>query len=389
MFEMPFPLIIDKIDKLKPENFPYGWKKPSVRQREKAKLNDTDTRKGIDMGKLRHKDTRKNIDVVTLKQTDTHRRLNHNDTRKTLDVGKLKCIETRKILGTHELPTVNVRENYEDDYESFVDLSTRKRWTDKRRSTIVNPGGDGWYGSRMPYKFELKFQPRRPHSSIVYRKKVRRGLTKVRTILALRRTPAKYNQNGSRNLPRLKSQSRRLTMKTPGELPPITQLRSYVVKHQDSFNRHQILPSIEKQTKGHQADHLPGIVHLVSKRNLKRQTSNCNIPDENLIQYSRHGHSGDREPLNYYRVRRPSLENVALLATFSASLIGSHRRRQARRRSTANWRRLSNNSKQPELWTRLQSRKLRSILNNQYMIDKWYKVTSGIKVCYFLFQLSH
>ena len=67
---MPFPLIIDKIDKLKEGNFPYGWKKPSVRQAEKIKaqaekVKDTDTCKRFDMGKLRHKDTRQNIDVET------------------------------------------------------------------------------------------------------------------------------------------------------------------------------------------------------------------------------------------------------------------------------------------------------------------------------------
>ena len=325
------------------------------------------------------------------RHSDTRRRLNHIDTRKTLDAEKLKRTDARKSLRIREHQNAKAGENNENDYEDFLDsldARTRMRWTDKQQSTVVHPSNDGWYGSSMPYKFELKFPQRKPHSSMGYRKKVRRGLTKVKTIVAFRKKPAMYNKDGGRNQSRLRPQSSRLRIKMSGELPPIRRSGSNMVKHQDSFNRHPVLPSIEKQNTGQHVDLSPGIMRRISKKILNRQKSDHNIGNEGVRQCSRHGRSGDRDPLNFglhQRQRRPSLENVALLVTLSASLMGSQRRRQARRRSTANWRRLSNNTKQkPELWTRLQSRNLRSVWHSQSAIDKWFKVTSGIKVCYFL-----
>ena len=99
-------------------------------------------------------------------------------------------------------------------------LPTKVRWTVKRRSTVAYPTNDGWYGSRMPYKFNLIFPPRKSRSSLERRRKVWTGMTKVRTIVALTHKP-QYNKDGYRTLSRLKSRSSRIGIIASSETPPI------------------------------------------------------------------------------------------------------------------------------------------------------------------------
>ena len=78
-----------------------------------------------------------------------------------------------------------------------------------------------------------------------------------------------YNKDGGRNQSRLRPQSSHLRIKMSGELPPIRRSGSNMVKHQDSFNRHLVLPSIEKQNTGQHVDLSPSIMHRISKKILK------------------------------------------------------------------------------------------------------------------------
>ena len=450
---MPFPLVIDKIDKLKHENFPYKMKKSVVNQGEKGrgdleKFKRHETRKRIETENFKRSDTRRVIDASKLKHNSTFRtidvrKLNHSNTRKNIEVGKLQHNESRRFREFHG---VKGGDTDEDDLDEFVNVRTKVRWTEKRRSTVAYPTNDGWYGSRMPYKFNLIFPPRKPRSSLERRRKVWTGITKVRTIVALTHKP-QYNKDGcrtlsrlksrpsqigmiassetppirghikdgSRNLSRLKSRPSRIGMiassETPpirrynkdgrslsrlksrvsqigmvaaSEMPPIGKSDSYSVKHQSCLNRLVVLPDIGRQDETKQAERPSRNVHNIANKNFKRQKPIYNMVKEGHYnrqsKRSRATNQGSKGNGSHHGHRRPSLENLVLLATFSASLMGSQRRRQARRRSTSNWGRLSTRAKQPETWTRLQSRNLRSLWNKHNTIDKWFKITSGIKV---------
>ena len=453
---MPFPVVIDKIDKLKHENFPYKMKKSVLNQNEKTrgdveKLKRHETRKQIESEKFKHSDTRRVIDASKLKHNNTHRtidvrNLNHTNTRRNIEVGKLQHNESRRFREFH---SIKGGDTDEDDVDELVNVRTKLRWTEKRRSTIAHPTNDGWYGSRMPYKFNLIFPPRKPRSSLERRRKVWTGMSKVKTIVALAHKPQcskdhsrtlsrlksrpsrigmiassetppikrynkdgsrtlsrlksrpsrigmvassetppirRYNKDGSRSLSRLKSRPSQIGMVASSETPPIGRLDSYSVKHQNSLNRLSVLPDIGTQDENIQAQRPSRNVHNITNNNSKRQKPIYNMVKEGPRHYTRQ--SKRSRPKNqgfkgndpHHGRRRPSLEILVLLAKFSASLMGSQRRRQARRRSTSNWGRLSTRAKQPETWTRLQSRNLRSLWNKHNTIDKWFKITSGIKV---------
>ena len=421
---MPFPVVIDKIDKLKHENFPYKMKKSVLNQNEKTrgdveKLKRHETRKQIESEKLKHSDTRRVIDASKLKHNNTHRtigvrNLNHTNTRRNIEVGKLQHNESRRFREFH---SIKGGDTDEDDVNELVNVRTKLRWTEKRRSTIAHPTNDGWYGSRMPYKFNLIFPPRKPRSSLERRRKVWTGMSKVKTIVALAHKPQcskdhsrtlsrlksrpsrigmvassetppirRYNKDGSRSLSRLKSRPSQIGMVASSETSPIGRLDSYSVKHQNSLNRLSVLPDIGTQDENIQAQRPSRNVHNITNNNSKRPKPIYNMVKEGPRHYTRQ--SKRSRPKNqgfkgndpHHGRRRPSLENLVLLAKFSASLMGSQRRRQARRRSTSNWGRLSTRAKQPETWTRLQSRNLRSLWNKHNTIDKWFKITSGIKV---------
>ena len=480
---MPFPLVIDKIDKLKHENFPYKMKKSVVNQGEKTrgdleKLKRHETRKRIETENFKRSETRRVIDARKLKHNSTFRtidvrKLNHANTRKNIEVGKLQHNESRRFREFHG---IKGGDTDDDDLDELVSVRTKVRWTEKRRSTVAYPTNDGWYGSRMPYKFNLIFPPRKPRSALERRRKVWTGMAKVRTIVALTQKPQynsdgyrtlsrlksrpsrigmivsnetppirRYNKDGSRSLSRLKSRPSQsgvvaasetppirghikdgsktlsrlksrpsrigmiVSNETPpirrygsrslsrlkfrpsqievvaaSETPPIGKVDSYFAKHQSCLNRLVVLPDIGTQGETKQAERPSRNVQNIVNKNFKRQKPFYNMVKEGPRHYNRQSkrsratNQGSNGP--HHGRRRPSLENLVLLATFSASLIGSQRRRQARRRSTSNWGRLSTRAKQPETWTRLQSRNLRSLWNKQNTIDKWFKITSGIKV---------
>ena len=328
---------------------------------------------------------------------------------KKIAVGKLKDNDTRKSIKINEVKKINIGGNDEHD--------TDRRLTDKRRSIIrsstqmketENKDALG-YGGLAPCQFQLNFVPKKPKNSMKYRNKLRPNIKKVKMTPAFRRERAKHKNEDrttvKRILPRLRSETNRLGAVTPIKLPSIRTSGSYPTKRTDIFKISSVLPSIEKQSKSSQAtksDYSSANVHQSTYRKLNTQARTLNIAHmkqwsrssghsnlgEGNPEYSRqvagkHTYSMDKGLSGYgshQRGRRPSLENVAFIATISASLIGSHRRRQARRRCTAAWGRLSKGAKEAELWTRLQSRKLNSICFGQKTIDKWYKVTSEIQV---------
>ncbi len=163
------------------------------------------------------------------------------------------------------------------------------------------------------------------------------------------------------------NKNRTRTKAEPRELPPLAGKHGHAQAGASGiFSKHRVLPNI-----GRSADDGNSSVSEDEDGSIERYVRRTG---------SMLSRSSRMSGFGFQSRGRLSLENVAILARFSTTLISNHRKRQARRRSTEAWGKLSQGAKQPELWSRLQSKKMRTMVRNNNTLEKWMSVTKGIKV---------